>query len=57
MMNASVDDGGVLTREELEAMTLSELRPLAQSLGVVGYSTLNKTPLIDAILLAQMGGV
>ena len=40
-------------QQELEALTLTELRPIAKQLGVKGHSTLNKTPLIQAIIVRQ----
>lgn len=39
----------------LNSKNLTELKALAKDLGVKGYYKMNKTPLIDAIVLAQKG--
>jgi small subunit ribosomal protein S2 len=38
-----------LTQEDLESMTVAELRALAKDRGITGYSTLKKAELIDVL--------
>ena len=46
----STEDLTLPEREELEEKTVPELREMAKSEGVEGYSQLNKDALIEAIL-------
>jgi hypothetical protein len=48
-------DSIIYTQEELEAMTVEQLRNIARERGMTGYSSLLKADLIAAILADQEG--